>query len=255
MPTPIFISLTSIYQNQEILLKTLISIKKQSFQPVKCYIYLSEEPYLLDIGFTNKIITNEKLNKFLLENDNLFQIVWTKNIGPYRKLIPLLKEKWNDDCLIITIDDDTEYHPNLIQNLLFLYSKYECVISLRGFTLKHNNGKLTYENRDKLINLNLYNFFTGKGSVLYNPKFFYKTDNLIFNEELFLSLCKTTDDVWFNLVRMCNNINCFVYNTSYMIKDNTSNFGLYNNFNSKHNTNTVNINNTIKILNTLGFTI
>jgi len=253
MHTPVFISLTSIYQNQEILFKTLISIKTQSFKPLKCYIYLSEEPYLLDIGFKNKVITNEKLNKFLLENDNLFQIVWTKNIGPYRKLIPLLKDKWNDDCIIITIDDDTEYNPNLIQKLLFYYSKYQCVISFRGFTLKHNNGKLTYENRDKLINLNLYNFFTGKGSVLYNPKFFYKTDNLIFNEELFLSLCKTTDDVWFNLVRICNNVNCFIDNTDYMIKDNTSNFGLYNNFNSKNLQNTNNINETIKKLNELNY--
>jgi hypothetical protein len=254
MSIPVFISLTSINQNQEILLKTLISIKKQTFPPLKCYIHLSEEPYLLDTGFKNKIITNEKL-KELLEKDDLFEIVWTKNIGPYRKLIPILKEKWNDDCLIITIDDDTEYHPNLVKNLLFLYSKYQCVISFRGFTLNHNNGKLTYENRNKLINLNLYNFFTGKGSVLYNPKFFHKTDNLIFDENLFLSLCKTTDDVWFNLVRICNNINCYVYNTNYMTKDNTSKFGLYNNFNSKNLLNTNNISQTIKKLNELNYHI
>jgi hypothetical protein len=253
MSIPVFVSLTSIFQNQEILLKTLLSIKNQTHTHLKCYIYLSEEPYLLDIGFKNKIITNENLKLFLENNNNLFQILWTTNIGPYRKLLPLLKDKWNDDCLIITIDDDTEYHTELIKNLLYFYNIYNCVINFRGFTLKYNNGYLEYENREKLINLNLYNFFTGKGSVLYNPKFFYKTKHLIFNDTLFLNLCKTTDDVWFNLIRICNNINCYVNNTNYMLKDNTCKFGLYNNYNSKKSLNTTNILKTMKKLKELGY--
>lgn len=252
MSIPVFVSLTSIYQNQEILLKTLISIKNQTFKPLICYIYLSEEPYLLDIGFKNKIVTNENLRLFL-ENNKLFQIIWTKNTGPYRKLLPLLKDKWNDDCIIITIDDDTEYHPNLIKNLLYLYSKYNCIINFRGFTLKYNNNVLTYENREQLINLSIYNFFTGKGSVLYNPKFFHKTEHLIFDDSIYLNLCKTTDDVWFNLIRMCNGINCYIENINYMLKDNTSKFGLYNNYNSKNSLNTKNISETIKKLREIGY--
>ena len=104
----IYISLTSIFQNQNILLKTLKSIKEQTLKPNKCIIYLSEEPYLLDAGFKDKIINNE-LNILLKENE-LFEITWCENIGPYRKLLPLLKKKYEEDCLIITIDDDTEYH-------------------------------------------------------------------------------------------------------------------------------------------------
>ena len=68
----VYVSLTSIYQNQNILIKTLQSITNQTKLPDKCYIYLSEKPYLLDTGFQNKLISTE-LQKFLEEN-NLFEI-------------------------------------------------------------------------------------------------------------------------------------------------------------------------------------
>ena len=75
------------------------------------------------------------LNDFILENP-IFQIRWVENEGPYRKLIPLLKEKWDEDCVIITIDDDTFYDNKLIENYLNDYEKYNCCISYRGFTFK-----------------------------------------------------------------------------------------------------------------------
>jgi hypothetical protein len=79
---------TSIFQRQDKLLKTLKSIINQTLLPNKCYIYLSTEPYLLDKGFKDKII-NIELSNFLNKN-NIFEICWCKNIGPYRKLLPLL---------------------------------------------------------------------------------------------------------------------------------------------------------------------
>lgn len=249
----VYISLTSIYDNQEILLKTLISIKNQKTTPSKCFIYLSEEPYLLDKGFKNKIISYNNLNIFLKNNINLFEIVWVKNSGPYRKLLPLLKEKWSEDCIIITIDDDTEYGTYLITNLLNDYNKYNCVINYRGFTLKKNI--LNYNDRDKLNKLYLYNFFTGKGGVLYHPSFFHNTSELMFDENIYSNLCKTTDDVWFNLIRICNNVNCYIDNEKNIARDNTSKFGLYLNFNSKNNLNTLNINKTILKLKEIGYNI
>ena len=52
----------------------------------------------------------------------------------YRKLLPLLKDKWNEDCIIITIDDDTIYDTNLIENLVNDYHTNKCVIGNRGFS-------------------------------------------------------------------------------------------------------------------------
>ena len=57
-----------------------------------------------------------------------------KNTGPYRKLLPLLKDKWDEDCIIITLDDDVIYYTKLIKNLVNDYNKHKCSIGYRGFT-------------------------------------------------------------------------------------------------------------------------
>lgn len=246
----IYISLTSIFQNQDILIPSLISILNQSKLPDKIYIYLSEKPYLLDEGFKNKIITNNKLQKIINDNKNLIQIEWTANMGPYRKLLPLLQKKWNEDCIIITIDDDTVYHSSLIHNLLKDYEKYKCVINYRGFTPKCNE-KLTdfaYKRKyKKLKNLSLYNFPTGKGGILYKPSFFHKTKDLMFNYRIFLKTCKTNDDIWFYLLRIKNGVKCYLDNKQYSTKDLTRN-GLYKTFNNVNNKNTRMVLRTLKRL-------
>ena len=70
----IYVSLTSIFQNQNKLLQTLQSITVQSKKPDKIYLYLSEESYILDQGFKDKIITNQNLLKFIGKNNELIEI-------------------------------------------------------------------------------------------------------------------------------------------------------------------------------------
>ena len=66
---------------------------KQTRKPDKIFLYLSEDSQLLDTGFKDKKITNLNLLKFI--NDTpLIDIRWVKNIGSYRKLLPILKDKW-----------------------------------------------------------------------------------------------------------------------------------------------------------------
>jgi len=55
---------------------------------------------------------------------------------------------------------------------------------------------------------------------------------LIFNSSIYLSTCPTGDDIWFYIVRLLNNINCYVGNKKWAIKDLT-NGGLFEKFNSK----------------------
>ena len=129
---PIYVSLTSIFKNQSILLETLKTLKNQSLQPDKIFLYLSEEPYILDDGFKNKKITNSDLQMFI-KNNEIFNVKWVKNIGSYRKLLPLLKEKWEEDCIIITVDDDACYDFHLIENLVNDYNKYNCAIGYCGY--------------------------------------------------------------------------------------------------------------------------
>ena len=156
--TPVYISLTSIFKNQDILLQTLQSIMQQTRLPDKIFLYLSEEPYLLDTGFKDKKITNTNLLKFINDN-SIIEIGWVKNTGSYRKLLPLLRDKWDEDCIIIIIDDDTIYDSHLIEYLIKDYTEQNCVIGYRGFTPSFDKlENFNYKKRGKLQNLSLYNF-------------------------------------------------------------------------------------------------
>lgn len=251
-----YVSLTSIKHNENILIKTLESIKNQIVKPDKTFLFLSEEPYLLDTGFENKKI-NSELDAFLKNNQNDFELIWCPNIGPYRKLLPLLKEKLNEDCCILAVDDDTEYQNKLVKKMIDDYENLKCCISYRGFTMKvtGNLNDLNYEDRLPLIPKNLFNFHTGKGGVLYHPSFFKNTCDIIFNRETYLECCETGDDIWFNFMRIANNIPCYVKNINYMTKDNTKNHSLYYVFNDVNNLNTKNIKKTVNKLIDLKFLI
>jgi hypothetical protein len=249
----IYVSLTSIFNNQNILLQTLKSIVSQSIKPDKIFLCLSEEPYLFDTGFKNKIITDNNLFNFLKDNSSIIEVMWVKNIGSFRKLLPILEEKWNEECVIITIDDDTIYENHLIENLVEDYKKYKCVISYRGFTPKFNKFEnFDYLARDKINNLSLYNFPTGKGGILYKPNFFHQTNKLIFNQDIFIKTCDGGDDIWFYILRIKNNIKCFIDNKTYMVKDNTNSAcSLFVKLNSKNNKNTIMFQNTLNQINDL----
>uniref|UniRef100_A0A6C0BTV6 Glycosyltransferase 2-like domain-containing protein n=1 Tax=viral metagenome TaxID=1070528 RepID=A0A6C0BTV6_9ZZZZ len=249
---PIYVSITSIYKNQNPLYETLKSILIQTIPPDKIFIYLSEEPYILDDGFIDKKITDNNLLNLINNTPNI-ELNWVKNIGSYRKLLPLLKDKWKEDCIIITFDDDTIYNNNLIKNLINDYNNNKCVIGYSGFTPTFREFKdFNYLKRGLTHNVSLYNFLTGKGGILYKPDFFHKTENLIFNEEIFLNTCDKQDDVWFYLIRILNNIKCYLSQKDWLSK-NIITRGLYDNYNSKNNNNTIAFKNTILKLSELGY--
>ena len=229
----IFVSITSIYNKQHALLETLQSIKSQTHRFDKCYIYLSEEEYLLDKGFKHRALIDKNLDNFLSYNSTLFSVRWVANIGPYRKLIPIVKEKQYEDCLIIAIDDDTVYHKDMIKIYLDNYSKHNCCIASRCYSMLFDDIKqVEYDcSKDKIIDKDKYNFHTGKGGVLYHPKFFAKTMKYFLNDNIFNKISPTADDVWFNFHRIANNVDCKVIHEEISVKDITQEFSLYMNIN------------------------
>ena len=250
---PVYISLTSISSNQDRLYQTLTSIISQSIRPDKIFLFLSEEPYILDKGFKDKKITYGNLLN-LIKNNSIIEIKWTKNIGSYRKLLPLLKEKWEEDCIIITIDDDTVYHNKLIENLIIDYNNHKCVIGYRGFLpLFQNINDFDYfRKRTNIDNSSLYNFLTGKGGILYKPQFFHKTKDLVFDESIYMNTCDKQDDIWFYIIRIINNINCYIGKYDWLKKEITGK-GLYEHFNKTKYANTNAFKNTINVLQERGY--
>jgi hypothetical protein len=250
----IYLSLTSIFNNQQQLCETLRSIQTQTLQPDCCYLYLSETSYLLDSGFPDRILNKELKN--IIDNNNI-QLCWTENIGPYRKLLPLLHSKQNEDCIIITIDDDTVYSKTFVQNYIDSYIKHNCVIAHRSHSLIINDIEhMSYMNRKTTKDqISLYNFHTGKGGVLYHPKFFGKSMNHIFDSSIYNACCPYGDDIWFNFHRIINSVNCYIPEEQSYIKDNTTCCGLWNNINSKNDLNTISMRKTAQTLKHLGYSI
>ena len=230
---PIYVSVTSISKNQHLLSKSLISIINQTLKPTNIFVYLSSEPSFFDNGFENKKIKDSNLVNTL--KNPLIKIIWGKDMGPFGKLLPILKQKWSEDCIIITIDDDIIYSKDLIKNLVKDYNKYKCVISYRGFTPNLDNVEnFDYRKSKALISKHLYNFPTGVGGILYKPEFFHKTKDLI---------------------RILNDIDCYIENckNKWIIKNISTRDGLYHNYNSKNNQNTIALKDTINLLNQKNF--
>ena len=234
----VYVSLTTVKQNEARVVETLQSINAQTQLPDKCFIFLSETPYLLDQGFANGTMGSE-LSDFIGSHP-LFELRWCPNTGPFRKLLPLLEEKFDEDCLIITIDDDTVYIATLVEKMVAGFSRYKCCISNWALTLRHPGDVrgLNYENFARPIPSYIYNFHLGKGGVAYHPTFFCKTRGIMFDADAINQTCLTNDDVWFNFMRIANGINCHTNNTSYMTKDNTNKqTALWSNFNRINRTN------------------
>lgn len=245
----VYVSLTTIKQNEVRVLETLQSIAAQTQLPDKCFIFLSETPYLLDSGFTNGTIASQ-LSEFIKLNP-IFELRWCLNTGPFRKLLPLLAEKFDENCLIITIDDDTVYTPTLVEKFVSDFNRYKCCTSNWALTLRHTGDirGLNYENFAYPISDHLYNFHLGKGGVAYHPSFFGKTRDIMFNDSLIKETCATNDDVWFNFMRIANGVSCHSDNSSYMTKDNTNRqTALWWNFNAINRTNSKSMRATIDLL-------
>ncbi|KAA6204482.1 MAG: glycosyltransferase family 2 protein [Candidatus Tokpelaia sp.] len=137
-------------------------------------------------------------------------IGWYHNIKSYTKLIPARKA-W-PDALIITADDDILYPDNFIEllykaweNQPHMIHAHRChrirLTKAKGITgiAPYNNWE--WYNKPGNRPPSYLNFFTGVGGVLYPPASL--ADN-VFDEENFMRLCPTNDDIWFWAMAVLN---------------------------------------------------
>ncbi|AUI66415.1 MULTISPECIES: hypothetical protein [Glaesserella] len=187
---PVIISLTTISGRLGRLHKTIESIKNQTAEIHSINLYISEEPFLLDVGINRNSDELANLHKLGV---NIYSV---PNTGPYRKQIPIIYQlkKNNASSLtpIVTIDDDVIY-PNDIINR-FLEVKEYAVVAHRGRCISLDNNSIGpyntfYAPKDKKHYLNLG---TGKNGILYRLGFFPdKISNYIGP-----LLIPTADDLW-----------------------------------------------------------
>jgi len=213
---PVTVSLTSTSERIDQVHQTIESILNQELKADKVILWLSQEPHLVDKG-----INPEDLNASLrsLLNQGL-EIRWTKNTGPYRKAIPILKESEAAGSVLVTADDDIVYPSDWLKNLVKYHVAFPgAIICYRGFYMKgFSEGKLTPYmrwKRDKGTEPSLSVFPTGKDGVLYPANSFNQE---VFNESKYMALAPTADDVWLKAMSLLNHT-CVKNITSHNKKD------------------------------------
>lgn len=183
----VIVSLTTFGKRLYDVATTIESIMQGTVLPNKIVLWLGEEH------------KGEELPLSLqLQQKRGLQIEYCKDIRSYTKLIPSLKKY--PESIIITIDDDLAYERDLIENLLRAHKAnptaicanriHEIVLGNDGKPIEYVNWKWgsTQKAGSPL------NFLTGVGGVLYPPHCF---DEEVFNEQVFLDICKFADDIWF----------------------------------------------------------
>lgn len=175
------------------------------------YAYLAIESIMQAIVKPDRIIlwlADEEREKELpmalqMQMKRGLEVRYCKDTRSYKKLIPALEEF--PDAIIVTIDDDMVYDVDLLDNLLYAYRQHpDCVVANRthrivcgsdGRPASYLNWNWwSYDSQPSHLN-----FLTGCGGVLYPP---HSLDKEVLDEDAFMSLCPTADDVWFNAMAL-----------------------------------------------------
>ena len=200
----IIISLTSYPARIGTVNQTIESLLNQTMKADKVILWLAPEQ------FPNK---EKDLPEHLLALcDKGLTIDWYHDIKSYKKLIPTLKKY--PEAIIVTADDDLLYDKNW---LLYLYNSYlteKNVIHCHRITRLYNIGNqlrildrnlyLNKKNcyREDIKKASYFNKLSGGAGTLYPPHSLHKD---VLDEETFMQLAPTSDDIWFYIQAIRNN--------------------------------------------------
>ena len=117
---PVYVTLTTIHNRLYGIAATIETLLQGDMLPSHIYIFLSEGPFLLDQGVSRDYLLGSAMSKLraLYRIFPHISVVFVDNIGPHRKLLPLLAKKWAEDCVIVTVDDHLLYPPSMLASLV-----------------------------------------------------------------------------------------------------------------------------------------
>lgn len=205
---------------------TIFSLVSQEVVPDKIILNLSKEPYLKDDGIYNADILSYLTAGISLSLKEIIELRWVKNTGPYRKLLPTLKQASQED-IIVTADDDIFYGRQWLKLLLEGFDPTKKVIHagrVRKIKKNIHNKPSGYIHwpiiKDKQVLREDWLITYGGGAVLYRGWF---PESLIENKD-FLNIAPTADDIWYSKIcKLCglnvevvpdalNQLNFFIHN-------------------------------------------
>ena len=199
---------------------TIHSLLRQHTLPDEVVLWLAEEQ------FSNR---DADLPPQLLQLvHHGLTIKYCRDFKSFKKLVPSLKE-YPDD-IIVTVDDDKIYFPDMLESLLDSYQKNDQYIHVheahRIFPGKDGKvGAFTsttcgMELRQDQLTPSYRNILLGGTGCLYPPHSLH-TD--VTHEELFMALAPTADDIWFWAMAVLNGTKiCVVDNKKYPLANEVS---------------------------------
>ncbi|KAF8056746.1 hypothetical protein HT031_006244 [Scenedesmus sp. PABB004] len=117
--------------------------------------------------------------------------------GPATKLLPTLREETDADTVIITVDDDTYYHPDTVLDLEAAILERPGHAIVRSCELTHLNASHDPPRWKewKLDEGLCAGFMTAYASAAYRRGFF---DEAVFDQDAAPDACRHHDDIWFS---------------------------------------------------------
>ena len=189
---PVIVSLTTHGKRLYEVYLTIESIMQGTLKPNRIILWLDDD-------------MEGKILPLLLrkQQERGLEVMYNRKIRSYQKLIPTLY--LCPDAIIVTIDDDMFYQPDMLEGLLNAHKVYpDEVLANRVDTIVlDSDGKplscLKWKYFQKPKNISPLSVALGVEGVLYPP---HSLDEEIFNEEVFLSICPTADDLWFKAMEL-----------------------------------------------------
>ena len=184
----IIVSLTSFPARINYVWLTIESILRQNQKPNMVIIWLSKQDFKSIDLLPQNILNQQKRGlQIRLVDDNLF---------PHKKYFYALQEFPED--IIITVDDDMIYPPNLFQKIMKYHKKYpDVIIAPISRKIAFDSGSILpyrYWNSTKEeLDCSLLYHTMGGGGLLIKKSFFSET---LFDVEELKQLSLKTDDLW-----------------------------------------------------------
>lgn len=184
----IIVSLTSFgHRVADTVPFTLLSLFRQTRMPNRIVLWLDKEHW-----------NDENLPPLLnrLKESGL-EICYCEDFKSYKKLIPSLK-KFPDNPIIV-VDDDSYYDKDLVKWLAEAYEQSDkrTIFATVGAIPEKRTGRYAPYSEwkdDRYADEKTDIALTGCGGAIYPPHIF---DEEILNNDVFMALCPTADDLWF----------------------------------------------------------
>lgn len=188
----VVVSMTSFPQAIVYAEKALRSILQGSVQPDKLVLYVTMAQFGENDMPESLLALEKECPIFEIRN-------YDNDIRSYRKLVPALRDF--PEAIIVTVDDDVDYHKHMLRDLLAMYEQYpNAIIAHRakhialGKPYKKWKKYRWYHFLFKRIHIGYDILQTGVAGVLYPPHSL-KADMI--DEALFTQIAPSTDDIWF----------------------------------------------------------